>query len=351
VDGLTHRDPANVAPLARSIRFPLRLLTTLPADIGRGARESEAVLAGDRVVVSRFGGVSGYTADLQTEEWRVPIDGVASLIAIDARVFVGNGTGQILEVDAATGATVAATKSTVPGSLGAVGPDVYIVRTPPGLTGISRDGSIRWRRQESSDVSGMSAEGRVLLFGLGREHIDCVDASTGETIWQMRPGGTELALLHDCAIVGDEVIAIFRNRSVYRIRLADGTVVKHGQPPFLGQSLIMEHAAIFAEHDKLIEYDFVEMRPSVIVEFHPKVPTRPPAALCVGRNAIVWTSDVGYVTGVTRAPGMTAARFWEAATHSWGFMQAAVSPFVGGKYLYVQPQGSVALACFEMPEA
>jgi PQQ-like domain len=351
VDGLTHRDNGNVAPLAGSIRFPLRLLATLPADIGRGPRESEAVLAGDHVVVSRFGGVSGYSPDLESEEWRLPVDGVGSLIAIGERVFVGNGTGQVLEVDAASGATVSATTSTVPGSLGSVGPDVYIIRTPPGLTGITRDGRIRWRRQESSDVAGMSPEGQVLLFGLGREHIECVDALTGETIWQFRPGGTDLALLHDCAIVGEDVIAIFRNRGVYRIRLADGTVLGNGQPPFLGQSLIMEHAAVFAQHDKLIEYDFVAMRPAVKVEYHQKVPNRPPCGLCVGRNAIVWTSDVGYVTGVTRMPGVTPNRFWEAATHSWGFMQAAVNPFVSGSYLYVQPQGSVALACFEMPEA
>jgi hypothetical protein len=347
---LTHRDNGNVAPLARSIRFPLRLLATLPADIGRGARESEAVVAGDHIVVSRFGGVSGHSLDLANERWQLPVDGVASLIAIGERVFIGNGVGQVLEVDAATGSTVSATQSTVPGSLGSVGPDVYIVRTPPGLTGIARDGTVRWRRQESSDVSGMSAEGQVLLFGLGREHIECVDAATGETIWEFRPDGVDLALLHDCAIVGQEVIAVFRNRGVYRLRLADGTVMKHGQPPFLGPSLVMEHAVVFAQHDKLIEYDFVDMRAAVAVEYHHQVPHRPPSALCVARNAIVWTSDVGYVTGVTRVPGMTAARFWETATRTWGFMQAAISPFVSGDYLYVQPQGSVALACFEMPE-
>lgn len=47
---------------------------------------------------------------------------------------------------------------------------------------------------------------------------------------------------------------------------------------------------------------------------------------------------------------MTEKRFWEVATHDWGFMQAGVNPFVAGTYLYVQPLGPVALACFEMPE-
>jgi hypothetical protein len=113
----------------------------------------------------------------------------------------------------------------------------------------------------------------------------------------------------------------------------------------------MEHAVVFAQPDKLVEFDFVAMRELIPITYHSQVPTRPPAGLCVGRSATVWTSDVGYVTGVTRTPGMTEKRYWEAATHDWGFMQAGVNPFVAGNYLYVQPLGPVALACFEMAPA
>jgi hypothetical protein len=351
LDGLAHRDSGNVAPLVPSIRFPLNFRATLPADIGRGPREAEALAAGERVVISRAGAVSGYTPDLGEEAWRIGIDGLASLIAIDDRLFVGTGTGKVLEVDAASGSEVGATTSAVAGSLGAVGSDVFIIRTPPGLTAIGRDGTVRWRRHESSDVSGLSPSGRVLLFGLGREHIECVDERTGETLWQFRPPGADLALLHDSAIVGEEVVAVFRNRGVYRLRLDDGAIVKHGQPPFLGPSLIMEHAVAFAQHDRLVEFDFIAMREAMTVTYHKQVPSRPPAGLCVARNAVVWTSDVGYVTGVTRTPGLTEKRFWEAATHDWGFLQPAVNPFVSGNYLYVQPHGHVALACFEMSPA
>lgn len=351
MDGLTHRDSCNVAPLVQTLRFPLRLRGTLPADIGKGRREAEAVAVGDRLVISRPGAVSGYSLDLADEVWRLGLDGVASLISVDDRVFVGIGTGKVIEVDAVSGAEVYTTTSGVVGSLGAVSSEVFVIRTPPGLTAIGRDGVVRWRRQESSDVAGLSSDGKVLLFGLGREHIEVVGELSGETLWQFKPPSTELALLHDCAIVGDDVIAVFRNHAVYRLRLDDGTVVKHGRAPSLGPSLIMEHAVVFALPDKLVEFDVVAMRELLTVTYHSQVPTRPPAGLCVARNATVWTSDVGYVTGVTRTPGMTEKRFWEVATHDWGFMQASVNPFVAGNYLYVQPLGHVALACFEMSPA
>jgi hypothetical protein len=351
VDGLSHRDSGNVAPLVHTIRFPLRLRSTLPADIGKGRREAEAVAVGDRIVLSRAGAVSGYSLDLADEVWRLGMDALASLVSVEDRVFVGTGTGRVVELDAATGAEIASTTSGVVGSLGAVGAEIFVIRTPPGLTAIGRDGNVRWRRQESSDVAGLSADGKVLLFGLGREHIEVVDERSGATLWQFKPASAEIALLHDCAIVGDEVIAVFRNRGVYRLRLADGSIAKQGQTPVLGPSLILEHAVVFALPDKLVELDFGAMRPLLTVTYHAQIPTRPPTALCVGRSATVWTSDVGYVTGVTRTPGMTDKRFWEAATHDWGFMQAGVNPFVAGNYLYVQPLGPVALVCFEMAPA
>ena len=349
MDGLSHRDSGNVAPLVPALRFPLRLRATLPADIGKGRRETEALAVGDRIVLSRVGAVSGYSLDLADEIWRLGMDALASLIAVDDRVFVGTGTGRVIELEAASGREIASTTSGVVGSLGAVGSDVFVIRTPPGLTAIGRDGVARWRRPESSDVAGLSGDGRVLVFGLGREHIEVVDEATGATIWQFKPPA-EVAQLHDCAIVGDEVIAVFRNRGVFRLRLDDGAIVKQGQTPVLGPSLIMEHAIVFAQQDKLVEFDFRAMRELITLTYHSHVPSRPPAGLCVARNATVWTSDVGYVTGVTRTPGMTEKRFWEVATHDWGFMQAGVNPFVAGNYLYVQPLGPVALACFEMPE-
>jgi hypothetical protein len=349
VDGLTHRDSANVAPLADSIKFPLRQRGTLPTDIGRGQKSAEALFAGGHVVVSRAGAVCGYSPDLEREVWRLGEDAVASLISIDDRVFIGSGNGRVMEVDAATGAEISTTRGTVAGSLGAVGTDAYILRTPPGLTAVGRDGTVIWHTREASDVSGISADGKVLLFGLGREHVEVVDEKTGKPLWDFRPPVNELALLHDSAIVGDDVVAVFRNGVVYRLRLEDGKLLAQGKPLFIGPSLIMAHAVAFALHDRLSEFDFMTMREASTV-IYDMVPSRPPDGLCLARNAIIWTSDVGYVTGVSRRPGLTASRFWEQPTHAWGFMQAAVNPFVGGRFLYVQPQGVVALAAFEMAD-
>jgi hypothetical protein len=350
LDGLTHRDSANVAPLADTIKFPLRQRGTLPTDIGRGQKSAEALFAGGHVVISRAGAVCGYSPDLETEAWRIGDEAVASLISRDDRVFIGSGNGRVIEVDAATGGELSATRGSVVGSLGAVGTDAYIFRTPPGLTGVARDGTVLWHTRESSDVSGVSPDGKVLLFGLGREHIEVVDERTGKRVWEFRPPVNELALLHDSAIVGEDVVAVFRNGVVYRLRLSDGKLLAHGKPPYLGQTLIMEHAVAIALHDRLCEFDFMTMKEASTV-IYDMVPSRPPDGLCVARNAIVWTSDVGYVTGVSRRPGLTASRFWEQPTHAWGFMQSGVNPFVGGRYLYVQPQGVVALAAFEMSEA
>jgi hypothetical protein len=347
LDGLTHRDSANVAPLADAIKFPLRQRGTLPTDIGRGQKSAEVVFAGGHIVISRAGAVCGYSPDLDREVWRIPDEAVASLISIGDHVFIGSGNGRVTEVDAATGAEIAATRGSVVGSLGAVGTDAYILRTPPGLTGVSRDGTVLWHTREASDVSGVSTDGKVLLFGLGREHIEVVDERTGKPVWEFRPPVNELALLHDSAIVGEHVVAVFRNGVVYRLRLSDGTLVAQGKPPYLGQTLIMEHAVAIALHDRLCEFDFMTMKEASTI-IYDMVPSRPPDGLCVSRNAIVWTSDVGYVTGVSRRPGLTASRFWEQPTHAWGFMQTGVNPFVGGRFLYVQPQGVVALACFEM---
>ena len=160
----------------------------------------------------------------------------------------------------------------------------------------------------------------------------------------------ELALLHDSAIVGDDIVAVFRNGVVYRLRLADGKLLAQGKPLFLGQSLIMAHAVAFALHDWLLEFDFMTMREASTV-IYDMLPSRPPDGLCVARNAIVWTSDVGYVTGVSRRPGLTASRFWEQPTTPGASCRRPSIPSSAASSCTVQPQGVVALVCFEMTES
>ena len=173
MDGLTHRDCANVAPLADTIKFPLRQRGTLPTDIGRGQKSAEALFAGGHVVISRAGAVCGYSPDLDHEVWRIP-----------TRPWRRSSPSTTTcSSDPATGGSRKSTPRRAPRSRPRAARSSEPRRGrhrclhPPhaaGLTGVSRDGTALWHTREASDVSGVSTDGKVLLFGLGREHVEVV---------------------------------------------------------------------------------------------------------------------------------------------------------------------------------